>query len=88
MQEKNFVIIEKAGLYAIPVTILVKEASIFDADVHLIYNDKQVNLKSIMGVMSLGIPKGASIKVLSDGPDSEKALAALEHTMKREGLVD
>jgi phosphocarrier protein HPr len=88
MQEKNFVIIAESGIHARPATLLVKQASPFDSDVHLEYNGKQVNLKSIMGVMSLGIPKGAAIRILAEGPDSEKALDALEHTMKNEGLID
>ncbi|MCG0056372.1 HPr family phosphocarrier protein, partial [Escherichia coli] len=57
-----------------------------DADVNLEYNGKTVNLKSIMGVMSLGIAKGAEITISASGADENDALNALEETMKSEGL--
>ncbi|PEL11992.1 phosphocarrier protein HPr [Bacillus sp. AFS017336] len=88
MQGKNFVIIAESGIHARPATLFVNQASLFDSEVHLEYNDKQVNLKSIMGVMSLGIPKGAAIRILAEGHDSENALDTLEHMMKNEGLID
>ncbi|MBL1705894.1 phosphocarrier protein HPr, partial [Klebsiella pneumoniae] len=44
------------------------------------------NLKSIMGVMSLGIQQNAEIKITANGDDAAQALAAIEETMKNEGL--
>jgi phosphocarrier protein HPr len=41
-----------------------------------------------MGVMSLGIPKGAQIKVTANGSDENEAMAAIEETMKKEGLAE
>ncbi|MDR4225738.1 HPr family phosphocarrier protein, partial [Heyndrickxia coagulans DSM 1 = ATCC 7050] len=55
-------------------------------DINLEYNGKTVNLKSIMGVMSLGIAKGATITISASGSDENDALAALKDTMKSEGL--
>jgi phosphocarrier protein HPr len=86
MMEKTFTVTSDSGIHARPATTLVQTASKFDADIDLEYNGKTVNLKSIMGVMSLGIPKGAQIKVTANGSDENEAMAAIEETMKKEGL--
>ena len=61
MAEKTFTVTADSGIHARPATVLVQAASKYDSDVNLEYNGKSVNLKSIMGVMSLGIPKGLSL---------------------------
>ncbi|OKL37495.1 phosphocarrier protein HPr [Domibacillus mangrovi] len=86
MSAKTFTIIDETGIHARPATVLVQAASKFSSDITLDYNGKSVNLKSIMGVMSLGIPKGASIKIAANGSDADAAIAALEETMKSQGL--
>lgn len=88
MAEKQFTVVADSGIHARPATTLVQAASKFDADVNLEYNGKTVNLKSIMGVMSLGIPKDAVIKITAEGSDAEDAVAALADTMKKEGLAE
>ncbi|MFD3445932.1 phosphocarrier protein HPr [Microbacteriaceae bacterium 4G12] len=88
MVEKLFTVIDETGIHARPATILVQTASKFDADINIQYNDKTVNIKSIMGVMSLGIPKGAVIKITAEGSSAEEAIAALKDTMKKEGLAE
>ncbi|HWO96221.1 MAG TPA: phosphocarrier protein HPr [Bacillus sp. (in: firmicutes)] len=88
MAEKQFTVVADSGIHARPATTLVQAASKFDADVNLEYNGKTVNLKSIMGVMSLGIPKDAVIKITAEGSDAEDAIATLENTMKKEGLAE
>ncbi|WP_180367654.1 HPr family phosphocarrier protein, partial [Oenococcus oeni] len=45
------------------------------------------NLKSIMGVMSLGAGKGAKIEIVADGGDAQAALDGVEGTLKSESLV-
>ncbi|MFY4773512.1 phosphocarrier protein HPr [Metabacillus sp. RGM 3146] len=86
MAEKTFKVTAETGIHARPATVLVQTASRFDADVNLEYNGKTVNLKSIMGVMSLGIAKDAEIKITANGSDEAEAVAAIEETMKNEGL--
>ncbi len=88
MEEKQFTVVEDSGIHARPATTLVQAANKFDADVNLEYNGKTVNLKSIMGVMSLGIPKDAAIKITAKGSDAADAIAALEETVKKEGLAE
>lgn len=86
MAEKTFTITSETGIHARPATLLVQTASRFKCDVNLVYKEKQVNLKSIMGVMSLGIPKGSEIKIITSGDDENEALTTLEDTIRQEEL--
>ncbi|MFD4819622.1 phosphocarrier protein HPr [Peribacillus butanolivorans] len=88
MVEKIFTIIESSGIHARPATTLVQVASKFDGDIKLEYNGKSMNLKSIMGVMSLGIGQGAKIKISAEGKDEQEALSTLQETLKKEGLAE
>jgi phosphocarrier protein HPr len=88
MAEKQFKVTAETGIHARPATILVQAASKFDSEVHLEYKEKKVNLKSIMGVMSLGVGQGADIKISAEGSDAEEALKSLEDTLKKEGLAE
>ncbi|MBF0935520.1 MAG: HPr family phosphocarrier protein, partial [Abiotrophia defectiva] len=47
-----------------------------------------VNLKSIMGVMSLGVGQGADVTITAEGADEKEALEAVTETMKKEGLAE
>lgn len=87
MAEKTYTIIDEAGIHARPATILVNTANKFASDVNLEYNGKSVNLKSIMGVMSLGVSKGAEVKVLATGADEEEVISALTASMKENKLI-
>lgn len=85
--EKKFTIIDEMGLHARPATVLVNTAGKFASDITLEYNGKSVNLKSIMGVMSLGVPHGAEITVAAEGDDAAEALAAIEETFVAQNLA-
>ncbi|WP_077297598.1 phosphocarrier protein HPr [Virgibacillus pantothenticus] len=82
MTEKTFTITADTGVHARPATLLVNKAGQFESEVEITYNDKTVNLKSIMGVMSLGIPKGAKIKISANGSDENEALKGIEEVIK------
>jgi phosphocarrier protein HPr len=86
MAEKTFKVTSESGIHARPATTLVNQAGQFSSDITLDYNGKSVNLKSIMGVMSLGIQSGAEITIKAEGSDAEEAITALEDVMKKEGL--
>ncbi|KZE64498.1 phosphocarrier protein HPr [Fictibacillus phosphorivorans] len=86
MAEKTFKVTSESGIHARPATTLVNQAGQFSSDITLDYNGKSVNLKSIMGVMSLGIQQGSSIVIKAEGSDAEEAIAALADVMKKEGL--
>lgn len=88
MIEKKYKVTAETGIHARPATMLVQSASKFESEILLTYNGKSVNLKSIMGVMSLGIPNGAEISISYDGADEEAAKETLENMLKEEGLAE
>ncbi|MFZ3590055.1 phosphocarrier protein HPr [Bacillus sp. DJP31] len=86
MAEKIFTITSESGLHARPATVLVQTVSKFDSEITLEYNGRSVNLKSIMGVMSLGVPSGSQIKVTATGSDEEASIKAVTEALNKEGL--
>lgn len=82
MKEQTFTITAETGVHARPATLLVNKAGQYSSEVEVSYNGKTVNLKSIMGVMSLGIPTGAQIKVTVTGNDEEEALSGVTEVIK------
>lgn len=77
MISKKFKITNESGVHARPATALVNLCMQFDSDITLETLKKEVDFKSIMGVMSLGIYSGMSIIVKADGSDEEKAITAI-----------
>ncbi|KKK33769.1 MULTISPECIES: phosphocarrier protein HPr [Salinicoccus] len=88
MEQKSYLITDETGIHARPATILVQTASKFDSDIQLEYNAKKVNLKSIMGVMSLGVGKDSEVTVYAEGKDEAEALEAITETLSKEGLTE
>ncbi len=84
--EKKFIVTDEAGLHARPATKVVNTASRFSSDLQLEYKGRKVNMKSIMGVMSLGVPQGAEITIFAVGDDEAEALQALEQELKDQGI--
>ena len=82
MEKYSFVVADPVGLHARPATILVNQASKFTSNIKLTYNGKEVNLKSIMGVMSLGVPTKASVEITAEGEDEKDAIASIEKVVK------
>ena len=87
MVDKQFKVIADTGIHARPATLLVQTASKYDSEINLEYKGKKVNLKSIMGVMSLGIGKGAEITISAEGKDEQIALESLQDTLNKENLA-
>ncbi|ANZ57983.1 phosphocarrier protein HPr [Fructilactobacillus lindneri] len=88
MEKRQFKITAETGIHARPATFLVQTASKFDSNISLEYDDKTVNLKSIMGVMSLGVGQNAVVTISAEGDDAKEALDAIAKTMKEEGLIE
>ncbi|QQK80978.1 phosphocarrier protein HPr [Salicibibacter cibi] len=82
MKQKTFTITAETGLHARPATNLVNKAGQFSSEITIESKGKSVNLKSIMGVMSLGVGKGGEILVTVDGNDEEEAMEALTKTIQ------
>lgn len=85
MKHKTFTITAETGLHARPATQLVNKAGEFSSDIRIQSKGKSVNLKSIMGVMSLGVGQGGELVVTVNGNDEEKAVEAITKQIQ-EGL--
>lgn len=77
MIQKKFRVTAETGIHARPATILVNVAVKFKSEISLSHETKVVNLKSIMGVMSLGVYNGEIVTIEADGEDEEAAINAL-----------
>lgn len=78
MITKEIVINIPNGLEARPVALLVQVASQYECSIHVVSEEKRVNAKSIMGMMSLGISAGETVTVTADGPDEKLAIENIE----------
>ena len=88
MASKDFHIVAETGIHARPATLLVQTASKFASDITLDYKGKAVNLKSIMGVMSLGVPTKASVEITAEGEDEKDAIASIEKVVKEQKVAE
>lgn len=84
MIEKRVEVNLKSGLQARQAALFVQEANRFNADVFLEKDDKKVNAKSIMGVMSLAIAKGTEVVLSGEGSDAEQAVTSLVALIEKE----
>ena len=70
------------GLDARPIALLVQEASQYSSSVYIEVDQKQVNAKSIMAVMSLGVKQGNEVIITADGADEEEAIAEIQKVLE------
>lgn len=82
MKEFSYVITNELGLHARPAGQLVRMTAGFACDVKLTVNEKTVDAKGIMGVMSLGAKKGQEMTITCEGVDETEAVSALEPFVK------
>lgn len=66
------------GLEARPVALLVQVASQYESTIYVESEEKKVNAKSIMGMMSLGIAAGEQVTVIAEGADEAEAMDNIE----------
>ncbi len=77
MISRNVQITNNVGLHARPATFFIQKANSYRSSVWVEKDDRRVNAKSLLGVLSLGIVKGMTITLIADGPDEADALEGL-----------
>ena len=88
MKEVKVFVIDPVGLHARPATVAVNAASKFKGcDVKVTFKDKSVNMKSIMGVMSLGIPTQSEITITCDGEGEDEAIVQIEEVLREQKVI-
>ena len=78
MVSKTIVVQNQVGLHARPATFFIQKSNEFKSSIWIEKEERKVNAKSLLGVLSLGITKGTQIDIIADGVDEEEAVAALE----------
>lgn len=82
---KETTVNNQVGLYARPATFFIQKANEFKSSIWVEKDDdRRVNAKSLLGVLSLGIVKGTTINLIADGPDEEAAINALVELINSE----
>ena len=77
MLKKDVTITNNIGLHARPATFFIQKANSFKASVWIEKDDRKVNAKSLLGVLSLGIAKGMTVTLIADGVDEAEAIDGL-----------
>ena len=77
MVTQEVTINNEVGLHARPATFFIQKANEFKCGIWVEKDERRVNAKSLLGVLSLGITKGTTITLLADGSDEKEAIAAL-----------
>lgn len=76
---KDVMVQNQVGLHARPATFFIQKANEFKSSIWVEKEERRVNAKSLLGVLSLGIVGGTSIRIIADGTDEEDAV---EHLVK------
>lgn len=74
---KDVLVQNQVGLHARPATFFIQKANGYKSSIWVEKEDRRVNAKSLLGVLSLGIVGGTSIRIIADGADEEEAIKGL-----------
>ena len=77
MYAKEITVKNEVGLHARPATYFIQKANEYKSGIWVEKEERRVNAKSLLGVLSLGIVKGTTITVIADGADEQEAVEAL-----------
>ena len=77
MVSSEVAVYNSVGLSARPATFFIQRANEFKSSIWVEKDERRVNAKSLLGVLSLGIVKGTSISIIADGSDEEEAVKTL-----------
>ena len=77
MYTQEIIINNDVGLHARPATFFIQKANEFKSGIWVEKEERRVNAKSLLGVLSLGIVKGTAITLIADGSDEKEAVNAL-----------
>ena len=75
--KKDVLVQNQVGLHASPATFFIQKANEFKSSIWVEKDERRVNAKSLLGVLSLGIVGGTSIDIIADGSDEQEAVDSL-----------
>ncbi|MBQ7782609.1 MAG: HPr family phosphocarrier protein [Oscillospiraceae bacterium] len=74
---KDVMVQNQVGLHARPATFFIQKANEFKSSIWIEKEERRVNAKSLLGILSLGIVGGTQIRIIADGSDEQEAVTAL-----------
>ena len=77
MYSREILVQNQVGLHARPATFFIQKANTFDSGIWVEKEERRVNAKSLLGVLSLGITKGTIITIMANGSDEKEAVDSL-----------
>lgn len=77
MYDKNVVVQNQLGLYARPATFFIQKANEFKSVIWVEKDERRVNAKSLLGILSLAVVGGTEIRIIADGEDEQEAVQQL-----------
>ena len=77
MYAREVAVNNQVGLHARPATFFIQKANEFKSSIWVEKEERRVNAKSLLGVLSLGIIRGTQINIVADGADESEAVSAL-----------
>ena len=84
MKTKEVQVLREQGMDAMSVALCVQRASQFRASVYLTDGSRRMNAKSLMGMMTLGVPQGEEVMVIADGMDESQAISHINQYLSNE----
>lgn len=75
--KKDVLVQNQVGLHARPATFFIQKANEFKSSIWVEKDERRINAKSLLGVLSLGIVGGTSINIIADGSDEQEAVDSL-----------
>ena len=87
MKQISVLVVAPVGLHARPATVAVNAASKAKCEVNLTFKGRQVSMKSIMGVMSLGIPSQSEVLITCSGEDEDEAIDKIVEVLRNQKII-
>lgn len=81
MTTRETVVNNKVGLFARPATFFIQKANEYKCSIWVEKDERRVNAKSLLGVLSMGIMDGSAVSLIADGEGEAEALDALEQVL-------
>ncbi|MBQ2512236.1 MAG: HPr family phosphocarrier protein [Clostridia bacterium] len=78
MIQRDVTVVNEGGLHARPATFFIQKANSYKSSIWVVKDERKVNAKSLLGVLSIGIAQGMTITLVADGDDEKAAVDGLE----------
>ena len=82
MVSKEIVVQNQVGLHARPATFFIQKANEFSSSIWISKDERKVNAKSLLGVLSLGVTRGMAVTLIAEGSDEETAINELANLVE------